>query len=291
MFNYTVIIPHKNCVPLLLRCMDSIPDREDIQVVVVDDVSTLSSEERIQMEALRSDRIQVLFLKKSHYAGGARNEGLAIAEGRWLVFADADDFFTEHAFEVMDSWIDSQMDMVFFCHESRMSNTLKPTPRSSERNDYVLQLAHNASDTHAEENLRYLNPVPWARMVRRELVETHQLKFDCILAANDVMFAIMAGYYACQVAADSRVVYCVTVREASLTRTKSKEVIDCRYAVAERRTQFFQEHGLHTMTQWLARRVWQELRSNGFSAFLRYYKLARLYHVNIWRGLFRSVVC
>jgi glycosyltransferase involved in cell wall biosynthesis len=39
MYNYSFIIPHKNCPDLLQRCVDSIPDRDDVQVIVVDDNS------------------------------------------------------------------------------------------------------------------------------------------------------------------------------------------------------------------------------------------------------------
>ena len=37
--NYSIIIPHKNIPELLVRCLNSIPEREDIQVIVVDDCS------------------------------------------------------------------------------------------------------------------------------------------------------------------------------------------------------------------------------------------------------------
>ena len=37
--NYSFIIPHKNCPDLLQRCVDSIPERDDVQVIVVDDNS------------------------------------------------------------------------------------------------------------------------------------------------------------------------------------------------------------------------------------------------------------
>ena len=39
MYNYSFIIPHKNCPDLLQRCVDSIPERDDVQVIVVDDNS------------------------------------------------------------------------------------------------------------------------------------------------------------------------------------------------------------------------------------------------------------
>ena len=39
-FRYSIIIPHKNIPELLIRCLNSIPDREDIQIIVIDDNST-----------------------------------------------------------------------------------------------------------------------------------------------------------------------------------------------------------------------------------------------------------
>ena len=41
MINYSIIIPHKNIPNLLQRCLDSIPNREDVQIIVVDDNSCL----------------------------------------------------------------------------------------------------------------------------------------------------------------------------------------------------------------------------------------------------------
>lgn len=31
-FNYSFIIPHKNCPDLLQRCVDSIPERDDVSI-------------------------------------------------------------------------------------------------------------------------------------------------------------------------------------------------------------------------------------------------------------------
>lgn len=39
MINYSIIIPHKNIPDLLQRCLNSIPRRTDIQIIVVDDNS------------------------------------------------------------------------------------------------------------------------------------------------------------------------------------------------------------------------------------------------------------
>jgi len=42
MINYSIIIPHKNIPHLLVRCLDSIPQREDVQIIVADDNSDIS---------------------------------------------------------------------------------------------------------------------------------------------------------------------------------------------------------------------------------------------------------
>ena len=39
MIIYSIIIFHKNCPDLLQRCLDFIPCREDLQIIVVDDNS------------------------------------------------------------------------------------------------------------------------------------------------------------------------------------------------------------------------------------------------------------
>lgn len=49
-FNYTIIIPHYNIPSLLERCISSIPQRNDIQIIVIDDCSPNSQELRTTIE-------------------------------------------------------------------------------------------------------------------------------------------------------------------------------------------------------------------------------------------------
>lgn len=37
--NFSIVIPHKSIPELLVRCLNSVPQRGDIQVIVVDDYS------------------------------------------------------------------------------------------------------------------------------------------------------------------------------------------------------------------------------------------------------------
>lgn len=121
--NYSVIIPHKNCPELLARCIDSIPKRDDIEVVVVDDNSDciLSVMEVVASRELQN--LKLVCTEKDGGAGYARNIGLEQVSGKWLLFLDADDFFLEESFEHFDMYLNSECDMVYFKHMSVYSDT------------------------------------------------------------------------------------------------------------------------------------------------------------------------
>lgn len=286
MFVYSIVIPHKNCIPLLQRCLSSIPPRDDIQVIVVDDVSDLTDDERSLMESFQSVRTQVVFLTETKFAGGARNVGLSLAEGQWVVFADADDFFTKNAFDIFDDYKDSDCDIVFFGHSACYSDDLRPASRLGDRakhlNDFV-----KTHSKKAEMQLRYKNPSPTSKMMRNAFIREKQLKFEEIRASNDSMFSLLSGHYAEAIVGDNRIVYCSTIREGSLTQTKNRESAYCRYAEMVREYVFFREHGLEEMYPWVTSAVIHSWIDFGFKEFKKYLRLARENKVNIWLGVTR----
>lgn len=85
---YSIVIPHRNTPDLLQRLIDSIPMREDIEIIVVDDNSDKDKKAAIS----RSD-VRTIYIDKEHSrgAGRARNVGMDAAKGKWLLFADADE--------------------------------------------------------------------------------------------------------------------------------------------------------------------------------------------------------
>lgn len=91
--NYTIIIPHKNIPDLLERCLHTIPTRDDLEVIIIDDNS---DPDKVDLEHFRGSNrpdTTVIFDKSGKGAGHARNLGLKKALGEKLIFADADDYF------------------------------------------------------------------------------------------------------------------------------------------------------------------------------------------------------
>jgi len=91
MINYSIIIPHKNISQLLERCLRSIPSREDLEIIVVDDNSSHEEIANIKHFQSQPDIPDFLLLLTSEGkgAGFARNRGVERAKGKWVVFADA----------------------------------------------------------------------------------------------------------------------------------------------------------------------------------------------------------
>lgn len=219
--NYSFIIPHKNCPNLLKRCLDSIPKRSDIQIIVVDDNSSDDKVEFSDFPGLGEDCVEVYFTKEGKGAGFARNIGLKHAKGKWLVFADADDFFVKDCIDVFDRYVDDSInDIIYF-------KVVTSDKLSSEEYDIS-----SIDDNRAKEFNMVLNSdkkkvllsyvVPWSKMIRRDIVIENNISFDEIICANDVMFSVRLFDYVRNIKVSDERLYCVT-RPTSRNLTSKKD--------------------------------------------------------------------
>ena len=120
--HYSIIIPHKNLPSLLVRCLDSIPKRDDIQVIVVDDNSSSEIVDFNNFPGKGRENVEVYFTHRSGGTGYAQNIGLEHAVGKWVLFIGADDFFTEEVNSFLDRMVDAPEDLIVFDHRSVLSD-------------------------------------------------------------------------------------------------------------------------------------------------------------------------
>ena len=62
-YNYSFIIPHHNLPELLKRCVSSIPKRDDVQIIIVDDNSDPSIVDFDNFPFLGEKNVEVIFDK------------------------------------------------------------------------------------------------------------------------------------------------------------------------------------------------------------------------------------
>ena len=222
---------------LLLRAVNSIPDRADIEIIIINNGTVALS------NSLFADRsnVMVLWDAVGKGAGAARNIGVDKAKGKWLVFLDADDYFTERAFDCMDSHLQDQTDIIFFKVCCVRSEDGSPADRHVVFNELI----ERYMQSHDEGALRYEWTSPWGRMIRSQLVKKHAIRFDETQAANDILFSLLTGYHAEHISADEKTIYCVTERNGSLTTTPSLRNLSDRIEVSVRYNRFVKNHRLH----------------------------------------------
>ncbi|MDR2956728.1 MAG: glycosyltransferase, partial [Coriobacteriales bacterium] len=98
----SIIIPAFNAEEYIEQCLDSIINQtfKDIEIIVVDDGSTDSTEKIVRRYMATDTRIRIVKQPNMH-AGIARNAGKRIAIGKYLLFLDADDFYELDMLEKM----------------------------------------------------------------------------------------------------------------------------------------------------------------------------------------------
>ena len=213
MIDYSIIIPSKNLPDLLRRALDSIPRRDDIQVIVVDDASDPSLVDFDAYPGLVEPQVEVVFTKESLGAGYARNVGLARATGRWTLFLDSDDLFTPEALPLMDEHKEDDVDVIYFDITSAYSDDLSDSPRHLSRSEYFTAY----EGLRREFCCRYLYSEPWGKMFRTAFLRECGFRFDETPLANDYKFSVLTGLAAGKVATDARQLCCITERRGSLS--------------------------------------------------------------------------
>lgn len=231
-YTYSIIIPHHNIPHLLKRCLSSIPQREDTQVIVIDDKSNENYLPALQLLEKEFDWTTFIYTKEGKGAGYARNIGLSHAKGDYILFADADDFFNYCIGQILDEYAESQYDAVFFDANSLDTNTYTTAYRCLHLNKIIMMYDKNPAK--AIFNLKFKFGEPWCRMVRREIIEKNNIRFSETTIHNDLKYCYCTGYYSKNIQVDKRALYCVTERYGSVSKQISIERwIERTYILAE----------------------------------------------------------
>ena len=158
--------------------------------------------------------MQFIFTKKGGGAGYARNEGLKYATGKWVLFADADDFYADNFTSQLDKYCDSNADIVYFNIKSVMSNNISKLAHRNKCKDRLFE-EYNRTGNSALFRCKYCEP--WGKMLKLELIRNNNILFDETKVNNDHYFSVVSGCLAKKIEVVNEPLYVVTLREGSLS--------------------------------------------------------------------------
>lgn len=208
----SIIVPYRNGLDDLRRLLESCAD-ERVRVYVVDDNS--DADQRAAL--LASQFPGVTFLKNDtqlHNAGCARNIALARAETEWVFFADADDYFVANGISTLLDQLgnNDDNDVIYFPPTSLNEQAGK----IGRRHEYYAGLCQRfAEEKNPDLFLSFY--VPWSKAVRLSLIRSNAIRFDEIVASNDINFSARVAILSNKPTVATSPVYCATENGTSLT--------------------------------------------------------------------------
>lgn len=192
----SVIIPVYNAGAFLDECLSSVSRQtlQEIEVICINDGSTDNSKEILERFAKEDKRFIILEQEHSN-AGVARNRGLEIAQGEFLAFLDADDYFESDTLEktYKKATSDAEIDVVVFgvnyYHEKKKMLSYSElgimeefcpaedvvTPQ--QMSDYIFNSFQNWV---------------WNKVFRTSFIHGNDIQFQDVARSNDALFVCCA---------------------------------------------------------------------------------------------------
>lgn len=112
---FSIIVPAYNTAPYLPRCIASLLDQSfrDFEVLLVNDGSTDNTASTVDMLQKRDPRVRGAHISHAG-VGAARNHGLQMAQGDYVLFLDSDDALVPGALERIHASLENTPGMLCF---------------------------------------------------------------------------------------------------------------------------------------------------------------------------------
>ena len=221
----SVIVPFYNAEAYFRECLASL-EREcshdpRLEVILVDDGSTDMSAAIAQESVQRLPEQMRLLRQTNQGPGRATNNGIYAARGKYIGFADSDDWIDRGMYTTMlDTAVGSEADIV-------ICDFKKVFPDGTSRVFRYLDTGHKGIDPHTRpETLFSIGFSPWNKVVRRELFVQYDLFFPEGMNFQDVVVFVLMVSRVHRIVNTGQACYNYRVRKGSLIHSWNDSVYD-----------------------------------------------------------------
>ena len=181
-------------VPSLLPhlCNDSLwkTKNKNLEIIIIDDGSTDESPRILEEYARPDERVRILH-QKNQYAGVARNNGLAHASGKYIIFWDSDDYFHPDALRLMSERAEEVQADVCVCNAQNFdSESGTFLAHSYVRKPYPETDVFNIQDCK-DRIFTFTSTVAWNKLIRRQFMLDEEITFQAQQHINDVLASLL----------------------------------------------------------------------------------------------------
>lgn len=212
----SVIVPCYNVEPYLDRSLACLSrqwnGRTDYEIILVNDASTDKTIDKLNDFKLRyPDNVIVIDKKVNEGAPEARNSGLDVAKGEWIVFYDPDDALADNGYaKMLELTQQKEFDILSF--------GVKIANEFTWNDNMILPVAQSSIDWFGSGkdfmlNFHYATSIKY--FFKRELVV--DCRFSSLALLEDMVFVLPIFLSDIKVAQTKTIVYYYIMRQSSLT--------------------------------------------------------------------------
>ena len=220
------IVPIYNAEQYLTQCVDSILSQTypNFEILLIDDGSTDSSGDICDEYAKKDNRVRV-FHKENGGVSSARNLGLNKAQGKWISFADSDDWLNQNYLSTLLEDV-SIADLTYFgCSlfypDNNITVYMPAKFYSHNREEIEKCLAHLKMNQQLFEYFGYT----WNKLFRKSIIDDYNLSFvENLTLREDELFTLSYARYISSIRVKSVSLYNYRILSTGLThQLKSKK--------------------------------------------------------------------
>lgn len=228
---YSVIIPVYNAEKTLRRCLDSLLcQKADAQIILVNDGSRDGSEAICREYACAHSRVHVLS-RPNGGVSSARNAGLDMARGQYVLFVDSDDYVAPDYFARLDALGQgARYDLILFSSSRTDGHTQTPRILADETALHGDAAAQILSRAHWRKTINQ----PWNKRYRLELIRSLGLRFhESISIGEDKLFNLEYALACESCRVSSAMLYYVSIADQNSLSRKPRSDLQEQFALLD----------------------------------------------------------
>ena len=217
---FSIIIPVYNVEQYLRECLDSVLNQSfsDWEAICVNDGSTDGSATKLEEYVVKDKRFRIV-TQPNGGLSSARNTGMEVAKGDYIVFLDSDDWLELDALETLAKNLDGE-DMLCFSGR-RYFEDEKNYRQSDNLNERSYSSGMDYYNGNALQSRDFAFVCVVLRAYRRDFLVHNHLLFKQGIYHEDNLFTPMACYYAQKVKQINICLYDYRVRANSIMTTNN----------------------------------------------------------------------
>ncbi|MCR5421602.1 MAG: glycosyltransferase [Lachnospiraceae bacterium] len=179
----SVIVPIYNTSQYLEECLGSLKKQtlKNIEIICINDGSTDNSLSILKRVANTDNRIIVI--EREEASGSAalpRNEGLAVARGKYVMFLDSDDYFSPDLLEKLYKFAEANSSDLVMCDNYVITpdGGIDENRETELHRQYLPDLKVFSYKNVAKTIFQISNAAVWHKLILRELLEEYSLEFQ-----------------------------------------------------------------------------------------------------------------